>query len=58
MKYILSDDNDDIAYYPQVLLEQCVYRVFPNNTIIDPDLVFTDADPDESDESKEEEEIN
>ena len=27
-------DNDDIKYYPQVLIEQCGYRPFFNNTII------------------------
>ena len=31
-------DNDDIKYYPQVLIEQCGYRPFFNNTIIHPDL--------------------
>ena len=30
-KDILSDDNDDIIYYPQVLLEQCGYSFFSNN---------------------------
>ena len=33
MKYkdILSDDNDNIRYYPQVLIEQSGYRSFSNN---------------------------
>ena len=46
--------SDDIVYYPQVLIEQCRYRVFSNNTLIHPDLVFTDTERDESDESEEE----
>ena len=45
-KYILNDDNDDIRYYPQVLIEQCGYRPFPKNILIDPDLKFTDSEPD------------
>ena len=56
-KDILSDGNDDNVYYPQVLLEQCVYRAFSNNKIFHPDLNFTDSEPDDNDES-EEEEIN
>ena len=50
----------DIRYYPQVLIEQCGYRPFSNNTIIHPDLIFTDSAPDsESNDSHEsEEEIN
>ena len=27
-KDILSDDNDDIVYHSQVLLEQCRYRIY------------------------------
>ena len=53
-KEILSDD---IKYYPQVLIEQCGYRFFSNNKLIHPDLIFTDSEPDDNDES-EEEEIN
>ena len=56
-KDILSDDNDNIVYYPQVLLEQRGYRLFSNNKLIHPDLIFTDSEPDDNDES-EEEEIN
>ena len=47
-------DNDDIKYYPQVLLEQFGYRTFSNNVLFHPDLEFTDTDPD----SDSEEEIN
>ena len=49
-----KDDNDDIVYYPQVLLEQRGYRLFSNNKLIYPDLSFTDSEPDDSDESEEE----
>ena len=52
-KDILSDDNDNIKYYAQVLLEQCIYKIFSNNTLIYSDLEFTDTEPD-----SEEEEIN
>ena len=47
-------DNFDIVYYSQVLIEQCGYRLFSNNKIIHPDLIFTDSDPDDNDESAEE----
>ena len=53
-KDILSNDNDDIVYYLQVLLEQCRYRLFSNNKLIYPDLVDTDSEPDDNDESDEE----
>ena len=53
-KDILSNDNDDIVYYLQVLLEQCRYRLFSNNKLIYPDLVYTDSEPDDNDESEEE----
>ena len=49
-----NKDNNDIVYYPQVLIEQCAYRCFSNNKIIHPDLVFTDTEPDDIDESEEE----
>ena len=53
-------DNDDIKYYPQVLLQQCGYRPFSNNVLFHSDLEFTDTEPDsESNDSDEsEEEIN
>ena len=35
-----KDDNDDIVYYPQVLIEQCRHRVFSNNKIIHPEVVL------------------
>ena len=55
--YYSMKDKDDIKHYPQVLIEQCVYRVFSNNTIIHPDLILGDSEPNDNDES-EEEEIN
>ena len=45
-----KDDNDDIFYYPQVLIEQFGYGGFSNKKIIHPDLVFTDTEPNESEE--------
>ena len=57
-KDILSDDNDDdIRYYTQTLLEQRRYKDFSNNKLINSDLNSTDSEPDDNDES-EEEEIN
>ena len=53
-KYILCDDNDGIRYYSQVLIEQFGYRFFSNNVSIHPNLIFTDSEPDDSDESEEE----
>ena len=47
-------DKDDITHYLQILLEQCAYQTFCNNTIIYPDLEFKDTEPDNSDESEEE----
>ena len=47
-----NKDNNDIVYYPQVLIEQCAYRFFSNNKIIHPDLVLTDNEPDDIDESE------
>ena len=49
MKY-----NDNIIYYAQVSLEQCVYKFFSNNALIYSDLDFTDTERD----SESEEDIN
>ena len=50
-KDVLSDDNDNIKYYAQVLLEQYIYKFFSSNALIYSDLLFTDTEPDtESDE--------
>ena len=38
----MKDNVDDIKYYPQVLLEQCVYKCFFNNILDHVDLEFTD----------------
>ena len=37
--------NDDISYYPQLLLQQCACKRFINKVIYHPDLEFTDAEP-------------
>ena len=50
----MKDGKDGISYYPQLLLEQCVWKRFINYTIFHPNLVFTDTEP----ESESEEEIN
>ena len=56
----MKDDNDDIRYYPQILLEQCVYTIFSNNKLIHPDLLFRDSEPDSEpdDNDESEEEVN
>ena len=43
-------DKDDVKYYPQILLDQCVYRLFSNNTIIYSDLEYTDTELDSEEE--------
>ena len=53
-KGIVSNDNDDIVYYHQMLLEKRGYKVFSNNRLIHPKLIFSDTEPDVSDESEEE----
>ena len=53
--YNTKDNKDDIKYYLQILLEQCISkRFFNNNTIVHPDLEFTDTEPDSDSESEEE----
>ena len=49
-----SMENKNIKYCPQVLIEQCGYRVFSNDKLIDPEHIFTNSEPDDSDESEEE----
>ena len=51
-----KDKNDDISYYPQLLLQQCICKRFINKVIFHPDLEFTDTVPES--ESESEEEIN
>ena len=44
--------KDDIIYYPQLLLDKCIYKRFINNPYIS-DLEFTETEPDsESDEEE------
>ena len=50
----MKDNKDEIGYYPQLLLEQCVCKRFFNNTIFHPDLEFTDTESDSDSESEEE----
>ena len=52
----IKDKKDDISYYPQLLLQQCVCKCFINNAIFHSDLEFTDTEPES--ESESEEEIN
>ena len=41
-----DEDEDDVKYYPQILLEICVYRLPLKNTIVDSELEFSDNEPD------------
>ena len=50
----IKDKNNDIIYHPQLLLQQCICKLFINKVIFHPDLEFTDTEP----ESESEEEIN
>ena len=52
--YYSMKDKDDIRYYPQVLIVQCAYRPFSNSVLTHPDLIFTDSESNDSDESEEE----
>ena len=52
----IKDKNDDISYYPQLLLQQCACKHFINKVIYHPDLEFTDTEPES--EPEPEEEIN
>ena len=56
--YSMKDNIDEIEYYAQVLLEQCVYKVFSNNILIHKDLDFTDTEADSVSNDASEEEIN
>ena len=35
-------DKDNVKYYPQILPENCVYRPFFDNVLIDSELAFLD----------------
>ena len=50
----IKDKNNDIIYYPQLLLQQCICKLFINKVIFHPDLEFTDTES----ESESEEEMN
>ena len=52
----IKDKNDDISYYPQLLLQQCACKQYINKVIFHPDLEFTDTEAEL--ESESEEEIN
>ena len=54
----IKDKHDNISYYPQLLLQQCDYKRFINNTIFHPELEFTDTEPESEPESESEEEVN
>ena len=54
----IKDKDDNIIYYPQLLLQQCVCKRFINNIIFHPGLEFTDTEPESESESESEEEIN
>ena len=47
-------ENKNIKYYPQVLIEQCGYKIFSNNKLIHPEFIFTNSEPGDNDESEEE----
>ena len=48
----IKDKKDDISYYPQLLLQQCVCKRFINNVIFHPDLDFADTEPESESESE------
>ena len=54
VSFKIKDKNDDISYYPQLLLQQCACKQFINKVICHPDLEFTDTEP----KSESGEEIN
>ena len=54
----IKDKKADIIYYPQLLLDQCIYKRFIDKVIFHPDLEFTDTEPESESESESEEEIN
>ena len=40
-----DEDEDDVKYYPQILLEKCAYRLPLKSTIVDSELEFSDNEP-------------
>ena len=49
--YYASEDKKDIAYYPQILVEQCGYKIFIEYNIVPKDFVFTDSEADDNDDN-------
>ena len=48
-------NKDDIRYYVKILLEQCVYKCFfISDTIVYPELEFTDTEPNSEFDSEKE----
>ena len=50
--YYSMKDSDNITYYAQILLEQCVYNFCSNKALIYSDLEFTDTEPDSGSEEE------
>ena len=47
---IFFNMKDDIMYYPQLLLDKCIYKRFIINPIFHPNLEFTETEPDSGSE--------
>ena len=43
--YYSKKDKENVKYYPQILLEKCIYRPFFDNVLIDSELEFSDNEP-------------
>ena len=54
---LFKDKNDDISYYPQLLLQQCACKRFINKVLYHPDLELN-THPEPESKSESEEEIN
>ena len=50
----MKDNKNNLRYHIQILLEQCVYKRFISDTIVYPELEFTDTEPDSESESEKE----
>ena len=50
--YYSIKDKDNVKYYPQMLLEKCLYIPSSDNVLIDSELEFTDNDPDTEHDSE------
>ena len=49
----IKDENDEISYYPPLLLQQCACKRFINKVLYHPDLEFTHTEPESKSESEE-----